>query len=92
MACSSVEGGRRGSIPIPLLLLIRLSSLADVLFPPDSMKVGLVEDRNGRERKMWKTESERTNRTCAISSDEEMEKGTEGCWGKKRIEIRLGLR
>ena len=61
------------------------------------MKVGLVEDRKGRERKMWKTESERTNRTCAISSDEEMEKGTEGegeegCWGKKRIEIRLGLR
>ena len=38
------------------------------------MKVGLVEDRKGRERKMWKTESERANRTCAISSDEEMER------------------
>ena len=45
------------------------------------MKVGLVEDRKGRERKMWKTESERTNRTCAISSDEEME-GDEGEGGR----------
>ena len=30
---------------------------------------------------MWKTESARTNRTCAISSDEEME-GDEGEGGR----------
>ena len=50
----------RGAVPSQSLLLIRLSSLADVLFPPDSMKVGLVvvvggggrrwERKGGRER------------------------------------------
>ena len=40
-------------------------------------------------------DGERANRTCAISSDEEMERDGgkgEGCWGKERIATRLVLR